>query len=134
MVTIKSQKAHYYIFETVQTVCTTHANKHDTTESIISQLQLLSEQYLLHCFFLVNNRCYWKKFLDKTGHHTHWLNYSQNTAFNKKKQVQSAYFSGRQHTLHNTVIQSPDSKILHVYHLSDDTNHDSVMTFHILTL
>ena len=51
---------------------------------------------------------------------------------NEKKQVQSAHFSGRQHTFHNTVIQGPDAKILYVYYLPDDINHDSVMTFHII--
>ena len=106
---------------------TAHVNKHDTIESII-----LSKQYLLHCFFVVNDKCYWKKFLDKTEHHTLWLDYTQNIAFNEKKQVQPAHFSGKQHTLHNTVIQSPDGKILYVYYLSDDPNHDSVMTFHII--
>ena len=50
LVTVKSKKAHYYIYETVQTqqnnkngklesyTRTAHVNKHDTIESIISQL------------------------------------------------------------------------------------------------
>ena len=115
---IKSKKAHYYIFETVPTQyynkngklksCTHTAcvNKYVTIESVISQLQLLSDQYLLHCFFVVNDKCHWKKFLGKTEHHTLWLDYSQNIAFNEKKQVQSTHF--------NTVIQSRDGKILYV--------------------
>ena len=82
LVTVKSKKAHYYIFETVQTqyynkngkltsyTCTARVNKHDIIESIISQLQILSEQYLFHRFFIVNDTCYWKKFLHKTEHHT----------------------------------------------------------------
>ena len=104
LVTVKSKKAHYYIFETVQTqyynkngkltsyTCTARVNKHDIIESIISQLQILSEQYLFHRFFIVNDTCYWKKFLHKTEYRTLWPDYSQNIAFNEKKQVQSAHF------------------------------------------
>ena len=36
--------------------------------------------------------------------------------------MQSAHFSRRQHTLHDALIRA----------LSDDTNHDNVMTVHIL--
>ena len=103
---------------------------------------LLLKASLANCSFCLISTCFTvsllsminvtgKSFLVKQ-HHTLWLDYSQNIAFNKKKQVQSAHFSGRHHTLHNTIIQGPDAKILYVYHLSDDTNHDSVMTFHII--
>ena len=87
---------------------------------------------MLHRFFVVSHKCYRKKFLDKTEHHTLWLGYSQNIAFNEEKQVESAHFSGGQHNLHNTIIQSPGGKILYIYHLSDDTSHDSIMTFPII--
>ena len=51
----------------------------------------------------------------------------------RKVQVQSAHFSGKPHTLHNTVIHTlKNGEKKYVYHLSDDTNHDSVMTFHII--
>ena len=47
--------------------------------------------------------------------------------------MQSAHFSGKQYTLHNTVLQAPkNGKHTYIYHLSDDTNHDSVMTFSII--
>ena len=120
----KSTKAHYYISGIVQIQyynknkklvsysCTAYVDKHDTNENIISQLQVLSEQYLLHHFFAVNDKCYWEKFLGKTEYFTLWLDYSQNIAFNQKKHVQSAHFSGRQHNLLNTIIQRKEKGAL----------------------
>lgn len=129
---IQYKKFHYYVFETVQTqyynkngklvsyTRTARVDKYDIVENIIIQLQTLVAQYLLHRFFVVNFQCHGKTLTE----------YSQNVAFTEKKQVQSAHFSGRQHTLHNIVIQNTDGNALYVYHLSD-TSHDSVMTFHI---
>ena len=93
---------------------TAHVDKNDLIENIAKQLQILAEKYLLHRFFVVNDKCYWKKFLDQTEHYTLWLDYSQNIAFKEKKQAQSAHFSGRQHTLHNTIILSPENEVLYV--------------------
>ena len=60
-------------------------------------------------------------FAKKTKHHALWLYYSQNIAFKEKRQLQSAQFSGKQHTLHNTIIQTPNSgKITNAYHILDD--------------
>ena len=71
-------------------------------------------------------------FLQVTQYYTLWLDYSQNIAFTEKKQVQVAHFSGKQHTLHNTVIQSPNDEKVYLYHLSYDVNHNSVLTFYII--
>ena len=112
---------------------TARVDKHDSFETIINKLQVLAEKYLLHQFFVVNDKRYWKKkILQVTQYYTLWLDYSQNIAFTEKKQVQSAHFSGRQHTLHNTVIQSPNDEKVYVYHLPDDTNHDRVLIFYII--
>lgn len=55
------------------------------------------------------------------------------SSLGREKQVQSAHYSGVQHTLHDIVIISPgNTGSKFVYHLSDDTNHDSIMTFAIL--
>ena len=56
-----------------------------------------------------------------------------NIKLTEKNQVQSAHFSGRQQTLHDSLIQHPDASHTFIYHhLSDDTNHDSVMTGKII--
>ena len=61
-----------------------------------------------------------------------WVDYSQNINFVEKKQVQSANYSGKQHTLHNAVIFTPNGEVTYIYYLSDNTNHDSVLTFTVL--
>ena len=138
------KKVNYYVLEAVTTkyfnkngkkvsyTRTARVDKNESLHSIIDQLQQLAKNYLLHRFSVVNGKIYWKEFLETTGNHTLWLDYSQNIAITEKKQVQSAHFSGRQHTLHNTVIQSPGGENLYLYHLSDDTNHDSVLIFYIM--
>ena len=55
------------------------------------------------------------------------IDYSENINLKPKHEAQSAHFSGRQHTLHCCVHQRGD-KINYIYHLSDDTYHDNVMT------
>ena len=99
MAKIKSKKVHYYVFKTVETkyhnkhgklvtyTRTARVDKNDLIENIAKQLQILAEKYLLHRFFVVNDKCYWKKFLDQTEHYTLWLDYSQNIAFKEKKQA-----------------------------------------------
>ena len=102
-------------------------------QNIISQLQSVAMHYLIHRFFIINDFIYWRRFLSETEHDTLWFDYSQNINFTEKRQVQSAHFSGRQHTLHSTVLQAPkNGKHTYIYQLSDDTNHDSVMTFSII--
>ena len=42
--------------------------------------------------------------------------------------MQSSYYSGKQHTLHDGLIQQPNGVRKYIFHLSDDTTHDSFMT------
>lgn len=61
------------------------------------------------------------------------MDYSQNIAFKEKKQVQSAHYSGLHHTLHDTVLIHPYNKETQfLYHISDDTNHDAILTFSVI--
>ena len=134
----------YYIFSNVATSYfntagkkvvynrTTRVDKHESLSSVIMELQHLSQKYLLHRFNVSNDNYYWKLFLETTESYVLWLDYSQNIKLTEKNQVQSAHFSGRQHTLHNTVLRSPNGGIKYIYHLSDDTNHDVTMTFYII--
>ena len=52
------------------------------------------------------------------------LDFSQNLALRPKDEVQSAHFSGKQLTLHRSIVNPVNNR----YHfdLSDDTNHDSI--------
>ena len=58
------------------------------------------------------------------------LDFSQNLALRPKFEVQSAHFSGKQHTLHCAIAEPFEIK--YHYHLSDDTKHDSVFVDHVL--
>ena len=54
-----------------------------------------------------------------------------------KHEAQSAHFSGRQHTLHCCVLHDQDLAENNpinqfIYHLSDDTNHNNIMTVSII--
>ena len=60
-----------------------------------------------------------------------WMDYSIYLKLTEKNQVLSAHFSGRQQTLHDSRVQDGDQRV-YVFHLSDDTNHDSVMTAYII--
>ena len=60
------------------------------------------------------------------------MDYSVNIKLTEKNQAQSSHYSGRQQTLHDTLIQYPDKRYQYVYHISDDTNHDSVMTTQVI--
>ena len=58
-----------------------------------------------------------------------WLDYSQNVNLTEKFQGQSSDCSGKQQTLHNTVLHSQNNKTTkYIYHLLDDTNHHCVFT------
>ena len=132
----------YYIYENV---FTKYFNKHrkeveykrtvrvDKREPLldgISKLQKLTVPYLPHQFSVCCDTVYWKEFLSQTSHYELWLGYSQNLALKEKRQVQSALFSGKHQTLHNTVLYKPNNQgHKFIYHLSDDTNHDHIFTF-----
>ena len=60
------------------------------------------------------------------------MDYSMNIEFTEKIQAQSAHYSGRQQTCRCSLIDGPTTEKLYVYHISDDTNHDSVMTSTII--
>ena len=62
------------------------------------------------------------------------MDYSMNIKLTEKNQVQSAHFSGKQQTLHDTLVRYPGSdQYQYLYHVSDDTNYDSVMTAKIIS-
>ena len=140
-----NQLAFYYVFETAVTnyfskigeeksyTQTTQVNKKEPLSHVISQLQSQALAFLKHRFFVINDKIYSPRFLENCEHHVLWLDYSQNIALIEKMQVQSAHFSGKQHLLHNAIIKkSNDANVTSVYHLPDDTNHDSVMMFEII--
>ena len=58
------------------------------------------------------------------------LDFSQNLALRPKDEVQSAHFSGKQFTLHCSIVDPVTSR--YHFHLSDDTTHDPVFVDQVL--
>ena len=73
-----------------------------------------------------------RSFLMKQTNPVTWMDYSVNIKLTEKQQAQSAHFSGKQQTLHDSLIQYPNKHFHYIYHISNDTNHDSVMTTQVV--
>ena len=58
------------------------------------------------------------------------LDFSQNLVLRPKDEVQSAHFSGKQLTLHYSIVNSVNNG--YHFQLSDDTNHDSIFVDHVI--
>ena len=58
------------------------------------------------------------------------LDFSENLALKPKFEVQHVPFSGKQHTLLCSIVETGENK--YVYQVSDDTNHDPVFVNEVL--
>ena len=58
------------------------------------------------------------------------LDFSQNLDLRPKVEVQSAHFSGKQFTLHCSIVNPVNNR--YHFHLSDDTNHGGVFVDHVI--
>ena len=138
------KKVSYYQFETVLESYYNKGNKNfysrtarkdykdQTVQIVYKLLQDGARSYLLHRYHTLLDKVYWQRFQQETNAAIVWLDYSQNIKLTEKNQTQSAHFSGKQQTLHDTLIHH-NGVNRYIYHLSDDTNHDSVMTTEILS-
>ena len=97
-------------------------------------LQDIATSYLLHQYMVTLDKVFWAKFKSECPYPIIHIDYSENIKLTPKNEVQSSHFSGRQHTLHCCVLFNSNEEGDHkfIYHLSNDTNHDSIMTGSIL--
>ena len=58
------------------------------------------------------------------------MNFSENIAMKPKFEVQDAHFSGKQYSLHCSIVEAGIKK--YFYHLSDDTTHDPEFVHEVL--
>ena len=100
-------------------------------KDVYKVFQESARSYLVHRYHTLLDKVYWQQYIDENSGAIVWMDYSQNVNLTEKNQTQSAHFSGQQQTLHDTLILL-DGKHQYIYHLSDDTNHDSVMTLNII--
>ena len=57
---------------------------------------------------------------------------SQKIALKTKDEVQNAHFSGKQQSLYCSIVIDENDAMIYVYHLSDDTGHDSTFVDEVL--
>ena len=100
-------------------------------KDVYNLLMASAKNYLTHRYNVLTDRIYWQCYLADTKDAVVWMDYSMNIKLTERDQVQSAHFSGRQQTLHDSLIDD-QGKHTYIYHLSDDTTHDSVMTKRII--
>ena len=91
-----------------------------------------AREYLVHRYHTILDNVFWQKFLNETTNPVTWIDYSVNVKLTEKQQAQSVHFSGKQQTLHDSLIQYPNKHFHYIYHISNDTNHDSVMTTQVV--
>ena len=60
--------------------------------------------YLQHCFFVSLDKAFWLRFKSECLCPIIHIDYSENIQLTPKNEVQSAHYSGRQHTLHCSVL------------------------------
>ena len=58
------------------------------------------------------------------------MGFSDNIAMKPKFEVQDAHFSGKQYSLHCSIVEAGIKK--YFYHLSDDTTHDPEFVHEVL--
>ena len=60
------------------------------------------------------------------------MDFSQNIALNTKDEVQTAHFSGKQQSLHCSIVIDENDALSYVYHLSDDIGRDPTFVNEVL--
>ena len=133
----------YYIFERTVTsyfnklgeekvdTRTARVEKVGTLKEVCQLLLDASMSYLTHRYMVQSDRLYWENFKSQCPYRVVTMDYSENVKLHPKHEVHEAHYSGREHTLHCSIVEK-DGSWKFVYHLSDDTNHDSVLTGTIL--
>ena len=90
---------------------------------------------MTHCYYMAFDNTFWQKFKSGCPYPILHFDSNKNIKFNPKHEAQNANFSGRQHTLHCGVLLDNENGIVtnqFVFHLSDNTTHDSVINLSII--
>ena len=102
----------------------------ETLEELRYNLDKQGQSYLHHRYEIKNDHYLWPQILENTQlGYVFQMDYSENISCTPKFEPQDAHFSGKQVSLHCTVVHSPDVlKSQYAYHLSDIKRHDSAFT------
>ena len=96
------------------------------TSSVVTKLNDMAKRYLLHRFDVSNDKFVWPLIqtrCDEAGEHIVHMDYSENLKEKPKKETQPHHFSGQQHSLHCSVVQTPQGNI-YFYHFSNEKVHN----------
>ena len=131
----------YYIFgpktesyfkdgKEVQYKRTARTDKKDKVSAIALELISIKDSYLKHRSHVDNiNRVFPIVKEAFQGAYIE-LDFSENIAIKPKFEVQEAQFSGKQYSLHCSIVEPGINK--YVYHLCDDTKHDPIFVDEVL--
>ena len=132
---LNAKEISYYIFE-IKTESFTkngkiteysraaRVDKKEKVCEIVKKLLDRGESYLRHRSHLDNIAAVLPMIRESFSGKYIELDFSENLALKPKHEVQDAHFSGKQYSLHCSIVEPGENK--YVYHLSDDTNHDPV--------
>ena len=129
------KRVNYYVFETLlesyvkdgntnSYTRTTRVDKNEPVCDVYSDFISSGERYLYHRSIVKNIKSVLPKIRKSfTGKYIE-MDFSQNIALKPKDEVQTAHFSGKQHSVHCSIVIDEDDVLPYVYHLIDDTGHD----------
>ena len=78
----------------------------------------------------MNDNFYWPQVLNTTNHlgYIFHMDYLENISVTPKEEPQDAHFSGKQTSLHCTVVHKPYDTHHYCYHMSDNLTQDKIFS------
>ena len=133
------KSVNYYVFEAVLETYvkqgktksytrTTRVHKNEPVSKLYLHFIFNGERYLYHRTVVDNIKSKLPKIRESFPGKYLKMDFSQNIALRTKNEVQTAHFSGKQQSLHCSIVINENDALSYVCHLSDDTGHDP--TFH----
>ena len=94
--------------------------------SVVEKLNAFAPRYLLHRYDVKNDQFIWPLIQEKCNERNEYIahmDYSENLNEKPKFEIQPHHFSAEQHSLHCSVVETPDGNF-YFYHFSDEKTHD----------
>ena len=136
------KSVNYYVFESVLKsyvkgvtktyTRTTRVDKNEPVCDLYANFVSSGERYFYHRSIVDNIKSVLPKIRESFNGKYIEMDFSQNIALKTKDVVQTAHFSGKQQSLHCSIVIDESEKLGYVYHLSDDTGHDPTFVDEVL--
>ena len=111
---------------------TTRVDKNEPVSDLYSHFISNGERYLYHRTVVDNIKSKQPKIHESFSGKYLEMDFSQNIALKTKNEVQTAHFSGKQQSLQCSIAIDENDALSYVYHVSDDTGHDSTFVDEML--